>query len=111
MAARRGEVYTATARHVDFAWLGAVARGVAESVQYYASTAPVVLRMLLSRRLGAPRQDGAVVDMASELLKAYAAIPQQPSTPPEPHLEACFSKCPSCPGGVPLQRGGADSDH
>ena len=30
MAARRGEVYTATARHVDFAWLGAVARGVAE---------------------------------------------------------------------------------
>ena len=46
--------------------LGAVARGVAESVQHYASTAPAVLRVLLSRRLGAPRQDGAVVDMASE---------------------------------------------
>ena len=83
----RGVRYTRKATEADFAWLGGVAARVAESAHGWHSASPVVLPLLLSRKLG-ERLDSPVVQLGDRLKRESYKIQQSEAAPADPNLKA-----------------------
>ena len=102
----RGVRYTRKATEADFAWLCGVAARVAESAHGWHSASPVVLPLLLSRKLG-ERLDSPVVQMGDRLFRAFYKDQQPETAPGDPNLKACFSNCLLCDEATKLTNSSA----